>query len=215
MIGKVVTVISTIALGACSVFGVRDGTEEPPYTVAQRIGDLELRDYGPRIAAETTIEGSERVALSTGFNRLAGYIFGDNRASTKIAMTAPVAQTPDKGASEKIAMTAPVVQSKDAEGRYVIQFFMPSKSTIKSLPQPNDAQVRLVTVPQQRFAVLRFTGFAGPESIAQHRASLLAQTQTASLMLLAEPVTWFYDPPWTLPFLRRNEVAVLVAAPPG
>ena len=25
-----------------------------------------------------------------------------------------------------------------------------------------------------------------------------------------DPVVWFYDPPWTLPPLRRNEVAVRV-----
>jgi hypothetical protein len=74
----------------------------------------------------------------------------------------------------------------------------------------------LVTVPRQRFAVLRFTGYAGPDSVAEQRNSLLQQAKAAKLEILGEPVTWFYDPPWTLPFLRRNEVAVQCAAPkPG
>jgi len=198
-------VLSGLALGACSVVGVRDGTEEPAYSVIQRIGEVELRSYGPRIAAETVLDGAERDALSTGFRRLAGYIFGDNQSQAKIAMTAPVAQS-----RETIATTAPVAQARDASGRYVVRFFMPATATLATLPKPNDRQVTLVEVPPQRFAVLRFTGFAGPESVAEEKQRLLAALKSSNLSLIGEPVSWFYDPPWTIPFLRRNEVAIEV-----
>jgi len=205
MTGRLMAVLSGLALGACSVVGVRDGTEEPAYSVIQRIGEVELRSYGPRIAAETVLDGAERDALSTGFRRLAGYIFGDNQSQAKIAMTAPVAQS-----RETIAMTAPVAQARDASGRYVVRFFMPATATLVTLPKPNDRQVTLVEVPPQRFAVLRFTGFAGPESVAEEKQRLLAALKSSNLSLIGEPVSWFYDPPWTIPFLRRNEVAIEV-----
>ena len=151
------------------------------------------------------LDGAERDALSTGFRRLAGYIFGDNQSQAKIAMTAPVAQS-----RETIAMTAPVAQARDASGRYVVRFFMPATATLVTLPKPNDRQVTLVEVPPQRFAVLRFTGFAGPESVAEEKQRLLAALKSSNLSLIGEPVSWFYDPPWTIPFLRRNEVAIEV-----
>lgn len=205
MLGKVMTLVSGLALGACSVVGVRDGTEEPPYTVVGQIGEAELRDYGPRIAAETVVDGPEWDALSAGFRRIAGYIFGANTASTKIAMTAPVAQT-----SQTIEMTAPVAQTRDAQGHWVVQFFMPAKWTLETLPEPSDTSVRLVTVPPQRFAVVRFTGWAGPQSLAEHRTILLAALSVARKETIGAPVSWLYDPPWTIPFFRRNEVAVQV-----
>lgn len=207
MARKVMAVLSGLALGACSVVGVRDGTEEPAYSVLQRIGEVELRSYGVRLAAETVLEGAERDALSAGFRRLAAYIFGDNQSRAKIAMTAPVAQ-----ARETIAMTAPVAQARDAQGRTIVRFFMPQGSTLATLPTPNDRQIALVELPPQRFAVRRFTGFAGPDAVAEERQRLLAAVKSANLTMIGEPVNWFYDPPWTIPFLRRNEVAVEVEA---
>jgi len=199
--------LSGLVLGACSVIGVRDGTEEPAYEVVEHIGDIEIRTYGPRIAAQTLVEGAQSDALSAGFRRLAGYIFGGNRAKAKIAMTAPVGQS-GASTSEKIAMTAPVASALAPDGRWVVQFFMPKDRSLASLPEPDDARVELVTVAAQRFAVLRYTGLGSVATQDQKRAELLAGLQAARRTTVVAPVAWFYDPPWAIPFLRRNEMAV-------
>lgn len=199
-------VLSTLALGACSVFGVRDGTEEPKYAFVAKLSQVEIREYSPRIAAETTVAGDEISARSEGFRKLAGYIFGANTGNAKVAMTAPVAQS-----SQTIAMTAPVSQDRDPSGRWVVRFFMPAKYTLDTLPVPSDSQVRLVGVPAQTMAVLRFSGSTGSAAVASRQAELLAALQATEWRPTGFPMSWFYDPPWTIPALRRNEVAVPVA----
>lgn len=204
-------VVMSAALSACSVVGIRSGTAEPKFSVVGHVGAIEIRRYAPRIAAETTIEGSAEHARYQGFRRLAGYIFGGNRSRTKIAMTAPVAQSP----SEKIAMTAPVAQSPAGKGAWTIKFFMPAGYTMETLPVPNDPQVHLVPVPPETYAVLRFSGVPNPASVAREQARLLAALKTSPWEPESAPTAWFYDPPWTIPFLRRNEAAVQVARRQG
>ena len=203
------SLISGVALGACSVVGIRSGTEEPSYQVLAHVGSVEIREYAARIAAETTAPGSEESSRSAGFRRLAGYIFGANHARAEIAMTAPVAQA-DAG-SAKIAMTAPVAQQGGPGGEWTIRFFMPAKYTMETLPAPNDPQVRLVAVPAETMAVYRFSGSTGPQAVADARRTLLSRLDGSAWKAVGEPVAWFYDPPWTLPPLRRNEVAVPVS----
>jgi hypothetical protein len=203
---RLAALLSSLALAGGSVIGVREGTEEPRYSVAGHIGEIEIRQYGPRIAAETTLDGDEDAARSAGFRRIAGYIFGGNKQSAKIAMTAPVAQS-----AETIAVTAPVSQSQDAQGQWVVRFFMPSSYTMATLPVPDDDRVRLVEVPGETMAVLRFTGIASVIAMSARREGLLAALRGSSWQPIGVPVAWYYDPPWTIPFLRRNEVAVPVA----
>lgn len=203
---RVVALVSGLMVAGCSVVGVRSGTEEPKYQVLDRVGSVEIRQYGPRIAAETVIEANEDRARGEGFRRIAGYIFGANHARAKIAMTAPVAQS----SAEKIAMTAPVAQSMDASGRWVVRFFMPSSSTMEGLPVPDDARVRLVEVGPETMGVIRFSGFASVSAMQAQRSALLAALQKGAWTPNGLPVAWYYDPPWTLPFFRRNEVAVAV-----
>lgn len=195
-----------VAEAGGSIVGIR-GTEEPPFTVARRVGSVEVREYGPRVAAETSIEADEEPARNEGFRRLARYIFGGNTAKTKIAMTAPVAQQQ----GQKIAMTAPVAAQRGTTGDWVIRFFMPAEHSLDTLPTPDDDRVRLVDVPAETVAVLRFSGVASPATVADRTAELLDSLQAAGVSAVGDPVTWFYDPPWTLPFRRRNEIAVAVA----
>lgn len=203
MLGKVVSVVSRVAEEAGSIVGIRVGTEEPAYTVEQVTGGLEIRRYGPRIAAQTTVT-ADKSALSTGFRRIAGYIFGGNHAKTKIAMTAPVVQE----SSQKIAMTAPVAQTTSTAGESVVRFFMPAKWSLDTLPEPDNAAVTLVSVPAATFAVLRFTGDRGPDTVSARTSELLDRLRDTGFEPDGTPEAWFYDPPWTIPFLRRNEVAV-------
>lgn len=207
MLNEIAGALGQVAAGAGSIVGIRHGTEEPSFTVERRIGDVEIRRYGTRIAAETTIAADEESARNEGFRRLAGYIFGGNRGKTKIAMTAPVAQ---EAKGQKIAMTAPVAAQRSGTGQWVIRFFMPSEHTLDTLPTPNDERVRLVEVPGERVAVLRFAGNYNPEVIARRTEELLYTLRDNGVEPAGEPFAWFYDPPWTLPFRRRNEVAVNV-----
>ena len=202
---KVLELLSEGLNAAGQVIGIRSGTEEPSYTVVDRIGAVEIRRYGPRLAADTVANGSEEQARSAGFKRLADYIFGNNTATAKIAMTAPVAQ-----ASERIAMTAPVAQAREASGQWRIRFFMPRNYTRETLPRPNDPAVVIVTVPEETYAVLRFSGSRSGPAVAREQGRLLKALDGSKWRVRGEPVGWFYDPPWTIPALRRNEVAVQV-----
>ena len=187
--------------------GVRVGTEEPPHTDTRLTRNVEIRHYDERIAAQTTVFGEDdSSARSIGFRRLAGYIFGKNHRHTKIAMTAPVSQH----TGEKIAMTTPVSQETAPEGGSVIRFFMPAEFTMETLPTPDDDSVALVTVPGETVGVLRFSGDRSPAAVESHTLRLLDVLQDNGFKPNGVPTAWFYDPPWTLPFRRRNEVVVAV-----
>jgi hypothetical protein len=198
--------VSTVWRMATAIFGRRAGTEEPPHEVLARQSGIEIRQYRARLAAQTTVPGTETEARYEGFRRLAGYIFGANQGNATIAMTAPVAQS-----AESIAMTMPVAQAPARDGAWVIRFFMPASHNLASLPRPNDPLISLVEVPPETYAVLRFAGRPTPARLARAAASLSAALQSGPWRALGAPTAWFYDPPWTLPPFRRNEVAVPVA----
>lgn len=180
-------------------------TEEPAFKLVSRDGNVELRDYPELVVAEATVAGEQKAAASEGFRLLAGYIFGGNRSRESIAMTAPVAQT---AASEKIAMTAPVAQTRTDTGRWIVRFTMPSAYTMQTLPVPNDARVSLRRLPPARMAVLRFSGLAQPDDVVVRSNELLAWVAAHRLRTTGTVTLAQYNPPWTLWFLRRNEVMV-------
>ena len=188
----------------------RAETEEPRYSIIEKLGDIEIRQYGPRLAAEVIVQGEEERARSEGFRLLADYIFGNNTAQRSIAMTAPIAQQVDR--SEKIAMTAPVAQARGAGNSWRVRFFMPAKYTRDTLPTPNNPVVKIVELPGETMSVLRYSNSRSAERVAAKTAELLRGLEGTRWAAAGVPVAWFYDPPWTLPFFRRNEVAVPVRA---
>jgi hypothetical protein len=185
-------------------------TETPSYSVVQELGAAEVRSYAPRIVAEVTVQGERSDAINSGFRLLAGYIFGGNEGTAKVAMTSPVAQMP----AEKIAMTSPVAQTgaqgAGKNGPWVVQFTMPSTYTMDSLPKPKNAAIRLTPQPAERQVALRFSGLANTNVLAQKETELRAIADQAGLTLLQGPMYYFYDDPFTLPWNRRNEVAFVV-----
>ena len=202
--------LSSVFLAGCSVFGIRSGYEQPRYdVVATLAADVEVRRYGPRLAAETVVAGDdEEAARNAAFRILAAYIFGANAGDREIAMTAPVEV--DAGGRE-IAMTAPVAIAAAQPGQYVMRFFLPARYDLASAPVPTDPRVRILEVPAETVAVLRFSGSAAPERVAEREADLRRVLEASDWRGVGEPVGLFYDPPWTLPWWRRNEVAVAVA----
>jgi hypothetical protein len=199
--------------------------EEPAFEILERAGNVEIRQYRPVIVAETWVDGDMGSASNAGFRLIADYIFGNNlsmrgpggKPSEKIAMTAPVSVEPAAG-SEKIAMTAPVnvePQGDFAAGmmhsnRWCVRFTMPSEYSMGTLPRPRNPAVTIRAVPSKRYAVLVFSGFAGEEKVQQKTDELLAWLEARSLKAIATPQLARYNPPWTLPFLRRNEILVEV-----
>ena len=207
MLARLLSAAAALLLGACSVFGVRSGTEEPRFEVLGQQGVTEIRRYGPRLAAETLVTAeSEDAARREGFRRLAGFIFGGNRSQSRITMTAPVAQAPDP---ERIAMTAPVTATSQAEG-WTIRFFMPASATRETLPIPDDPRVIIVEAPAETLAVLRYSGVPSATAAAAKRAALISALANGPWQAASAPFDWFYDPPWTLPPARRNEAVVPV-----
>ncbi|WP_226665058.1 SOUL family heme-binding protein [Microbulbifer aggregans] len=180
--------------------------EEPAYIVTEQEAPFELRIYQPRIVAEVVVSGSMDEASSRGFRLLANYIFGNNTTGTggsqKIQMTAPVGMAPH---SETIRMTAPV-SMQESDGHWRVTFAMPSSYTMETLPRPNNAAVTLHQIPVTRYAVIRFSGLAGANKVAQKTAALQAWLGEKGLKAIGAPELARYNPPWTLPFLRRNEI---------
>ena len=196
----------------CSLFGIRS-TEEAPYSVLEEQGQYQIRQYESLVVATTIVDSDFDEAGKQAFRRLFNYISGDNQASREIAMTAPVLATEgvatENGPSdgEKIAMTAPVMREKQGKG-WRFSFVLPAGYTLENTPLPNDDRVSLQQIPERKVASLQYSGSWQQERFDANSELLLQwiseqQLQPDSLTRVAG-----YDPPWTLPFLRRNEVLV-------
>lgn len=204
--------LAALTLAGC---GTLTKTPEPEYSVVRSDPPFEIREYAPMVVAQVEVTGERDEAINRGFRLLADYIFGGNdggEGGNKIAMTAPVLQEPAQAKDgENIAMTAPVTQeSANAAGNWVVTFVMPPGRTLDSLPKPDNAVVKLSETPAHRRAVVRFSGFAPTGKLKEKEAELSAWVADQKLAPLGTPVYAFYNPPWTLPFLRRNEVMVPV-----
>lgn len=183
-------------------------TEEAPYTVVKTDDIFELREYAPQVLAEIIVEGDLEDAGNKAFRPLFRYISGDNKSRGKIAMTAPVSQQ-QKG--EKISMTAPVSQ-QHVQGKWAVSFMMPNSYTIETLPTPDNPNVKLRQVPAHLVAAVRYSGFWSEEKYLLHKEKLLKWIRENRFTVVGEPIWARYNPPFTLWFMRRNEVLVPVAA---
>jgi hypothetical protein len=184
--------------------------EEPKFTLLEKEQSFEIRQYEPKLIAEVLVDGDMSEASSKGFKLIADFIFGNNTTqsgkSEKISMTAPVAV---KLSTEKISMTAPVGLQK-SNNRWRVYFVMPSQYTLQTLPKPNNPQVSIKLMPAQKFAVVRFSGLVDEEKMNMKLAELNQWIKRKNFKTLSNPELARYNPPWTLPFLRRNELLVEV-----
>lgn len=208
--------------------GAAMATEEPKYTVLKQTEDFELRRYESQLVAQTWVSGDQDAASRAGFKILADYIFGNNTTpsgeSSKISMTAPVAMqfeakqsaTKKNGGSQKIAMTAPVSikqeHQQQNDSKWRVQFTMPSQYSMQTLPKPNNPNIEIIEVPPQTYGVIKFSGLAGAEKVAAKTAELQSWMQMQKLNIIGTPELARYNPPWTLPFMRRNEVMIAYQA---
>ncbi len=199
------------AATAALVTACGGGVKEPAYAVVKSAESFELRTYPQRVVAETRVEGDFGEAGDEGFRRLAGYIFGENRAGTKLAMTAPVAMS---GAAEgtRIPMTAPVAQRPQGAA-WVVAFTMPESETLATLPVPLDARITLRELPPARVAVVRFSGRWTVDNMNQHEGALRAWARAERLTVVGAAEVNRYDPPFVPWFARRNEIWLRLEGP--
>ena len=204
-------IYSPLALGllmliaGCSLFG-KGSEEQPRYKVVHKEDNKEIRQYESYIVAKTSINGSFKEAQSEGFKILAGYIFGKNKSQQKISMTAPVVQSAE---SQKISMTAPVIIAPSAEKSWTMTFSMPSSYTLETLPVPDDKRIVIETIPTRYVAALTFTGFWDEEKNTEKAMELKEWIKSLpEYTMTSEGMFAGYNPPWTLPFFRRNEMLI-------
>lgn len=213
---------SSVGLGVLRWQLQRLVTEKIPYVVEARLDDIEYRRYPAQVWAETVVEQLPWAeTLSEGFRRLAGYIFGDNQARERLELAAPVvsslAATVQQGSSsgEKLSMTAPVFATlgDDRVGDRTVAFVMPADCELASLPKPRDPRVRLRAIPERWVAALAFSGNYRSGLPQQKREELLSRLKEVGIEARGEVSFAGYDPPSTLPALRRNEVMVELTGP--
>ena len=167
-----------------------DQVEEPAFAALGTIDAVELRRYAASLQARTPLATSGET--NSGFRRLAGYIFGGNDRDMEIAMTAPVEET--------------------LEAEPTMAFTMPSEHRMEDLPAPDDGEVELVEMPERTVAVIEFSGWATEGKVEDKTEELLTTLQTHNISVVGAPSLNQYNPPWTPPFMRRNEIMVAITA---
>ncbi len=182
--------LATAGESLLSVVGIRSTYEQPPYRVLARLDDgVEVRAYAGRSAVETPImDGRDGEA----FSRLFAYITGANRGPA--------------GVSRSIAMTVPV----ESSGLGTLRFFLP-RAVAAAPPAPTDPRVHLVTLPAGTVAARRFSGTLSRVELDRQDAILRSAVAAGGWRVTGATARFGYDPPFTPPFLRRNEVVVPVS----
>lgn len=196
------TLVMTVVSG-CSMFGIRTGYEKLDYTVIDKVQDVEIRRYSDRIVAEASKMKSDNEAFMTLFK----YISGENSSKESVAMTTPVQVSKD---SVKIEMTTPVEKSNSIDNEVTMRFFLPHTFSINSAPKPNETRIRIFILPEETYAVLTYSWSGSNERFQTMSESLIKIISDSKWKPVSEPSFLGYDPPFTIPFLRKNEAIVKV-----
>ena len=184
-------------------------TEEPEFKLISEEGEFQIREYEPKIIAQVEVEGDFDEASSMGFKLLADYIFGNNLLegeSQKISMTTPVEMSP---MAENLLITSPVMDDQ-VNDKWLINFVMPQEYSLDTLPKPNNPQVKIIEVPKEKYAVIVFSGLVRESSYTEKVELLHNYLEENGLKQQSAVKVARYNPPWTLPFFRRNELMVRI-----
>lgn len=184
---------------------VMSDVETPSYRIVQTQKDIEIRHYEPMIVANVKVTGDRENTLRKGFQLLADYIFGNNTVVQEISMTAPVQQQKYK----KISMTAPV-QQQAMDTSWEVSFVMPSGYNMVTLPRPNNDSVVIEEIPSEKFVVIIFSGVSSNKNVEKYERKLMSYVVRNNILVIGTPKYAFYNPPWTLPQMRRNEIMMKI-----
>lgn len=187
-----------------------DMTEQQRYRVLETFGGVELREYAAHVRATVTIRGSLEKATNEAFGPLFRYISGSNRSSTSMAMTAPVIE---ESAGERLSMTAPVITEGTESGIRTVSFVLPGARPLADYPAPTDPRVSLHQLPVELAAALGWSGRWTAHNVARWTSTLRERLEGIGLREVGPPKWARFDPPYTPPFARRNEIVIPVARP--
>lgn len=186
--------------------------EEPAYQVIQKNEIYEVRTYAPFIVAQTEVSGNFDAAGNKAFRILFNYISGENQQRENIQMTAPVIQKKSNANGIKIDMTAPVIQQMDENKTEVsiYSFVMPDSFTLATLPEPLDKRVTLKQIPPRTVAVLEYSGSWSEKRYKEKESILLKALADDGINIIGKPEFARYNSPFSLWFLRRNEILIQI-----
>lgn len=198
--------VGTLTLSACSILGKSD-VEVAPYNVMHTDGQIEIRHYDMLVLVSTQMNG-DMDETRAAFNKLFRYISGENAGTAKIEMTAPVFMNPETSKSEEIAMTAPVFMNQDENKKWKMSFVLPSSFDYETAPTPRDPDVTVEKIVDLDVAVIRFSGLLSKDNALKHRSKLESWIEENDYTISGPFKIAGYNPPWTLPNMRRNEVLI-------
>lgn len=185
----IAAIIGIVFIGIVAVGPIMNNVETPNYEILKSQGNIEIRRYNPMLVAEVQMSGNRKDAIVNGFRILVNYIFGNNVSSKAIAMTAPV-------------------QQQSIGDNWKISFVMPSQYTMETLPKPLSDSVTLKVITAKNFVVITFSGTNLDENLQEHENILLEHIKSTDFLVVGSPKYAFYNPPWTPPFMRRNEIMI-------
>mmetsp|Transcript_23018 Transcript_23018/g.54575 ORF Transcript_23018/g.54575 Transcript_23018/m.54575 type:complete len:501 (+) Transcript_23018:46-1548(+) len=209
---------SSVAKEAKNVFlETPEGLEGPAYKVLSKSEGYEIREYEAYTVASTSMAkigepySMDDVASGgAGFNALAAYLFGANGEGKSMEMTTPVATTSLGEMRFYLKPDGTVTTDKPS---------FPQPLTEKDEGFNEKGKVTITEVPASRLAVRRFTGFVTEGEVARQKDALLSSLAIDGVEVdvpHGRPVPHIvlqYNPPYTVPIVRRNEIAVPVREP--
>lgn len=191
---KISLALLFLVLVLISVGPIMSNVEQPNYNLIKKTKNIEIRHYKRLLYAETAITGQRQESISTGFRIIADYIFGNNRL------------TDSDSESSKIAMTSPVIQEKISDSNWKIKFIMPQSFTLQNLPLPNNEKIIITEGNDEYYITIRFSGSSNQKNLDKNHKILLDHISENNIEISGSTIFAFYNPPWTLPIFRRNEI---------
>ena len=172
-------------------------TPEPNWTLCHSYDHFEVRQYEPMIWASIKVNEKE---YNKAFMSLAKYIWGENHLPT------------DPTKSEKINMMVPVFQHS-SDDNIMMSFVLPPKyKAVEEVPIPNNPMIQIHLMDPLIVAVHQFNGKATESTFEEHRKQLMEYIKEEEVQM-EDPLVSYdaqYNPPWTIPYFRRNEVWIQV-----
>jgi effector-binding domain-containing protein len=206
MLRKILSGLLALCLSSCSIIGVSD-TPQAKYSTEKSQDEFAIRIYKPLVEAQITVKDDDyKSAVNKGFRALFKYITGANSVNQKISMTTPVIT---ENNSQNIEMTAPVFIA-DSNNSWTIAFVLPDNYTLDTAPKPTNSDIKLVAKPQNKVAVITFNGSLNKDSIDENTKKLKTWISENDIKVVGEPMAAGYNPPWTIPYFRRNEIQISI-----
>jgi hypothetical protein len=202
LLTPVLVLFSTIIVSGCSMFG-QSSVEVAPYSVLEKEEQFELRHYD-RLVLVTTALPDGPDSQNSPFYKLFNYISGKNEGTKEIPMTAPVfIDQPD----------SPATSTEFKESGRAMSFVLPENFTLETAPLPQDPAVTLEELNNYTAATITFSGFLKQPNIDRHKALLEDWIRRKGFEKIGGVKAAGYNPPSTVPALRRNEILIQVKKP--